>query len=134
MAGKSVSFVGRPSDSELLDLYQHCAVFLFPGEEDFGITPLEAMACGRPVIAYGKGGALETVVSEKTGAFFPHQCVDCLAAALYRLKGSDYNPATCRARAEEFSESIFRKNWSDYVQSTWIKHSQGIWEKDLIKT
>ena len=133
LAGPTVTFVGRPSDAELVDLYQHCAAFLFPGEEDFGITPLEAMACGRPVIAFGRGGALETVVDGKTGIFFHEQTVDALAAAIEALQLPKLTPKACRARAEEFSEAVYRAAWKRYVDLRWKQHLAGLWEEGLVR-
>ncbi len=70
IAGDNIKFLGRQPDSLIKEYYSKCRAFIFPGEEDFGITPLEAQASGRPVIAFGKGGALETVVEGQTGLFF----------------------------------------------------------------
>src|SRR5438309_8907143 len=78
MAGPTIRFLGRLSDEEVLYYYAHCRALLFPGEEDFGITPLEAQASGRPVIAYGAGGVLASVVDGITGAFFHEPTVESL--------------------------------------------------------
>ncbi len=134
MAGPQVTFVGRTTDDELRDLYQHCSVFLFPQEEDFGITPLEAMACGRPVLAYGKGGALETVAAGETGAFFTDQSADGLTEALRAFKPEDYSEAACRARAESFAEPVFRRTWKAFVEESADAHRRGEWESGLITT
>ena len=79
IAGPTVSFVGRVDNEALPALYAGCKAFLFPGEEDFGITPLEAMAAGRPVIAYGRGGVLDSVADGETGIFFERQTADSLS-------------------------------------------------------
>lgn len=115
IAGSSVEFLGWRSDAEIAELYARCRAFLFPGEEDFGITPLEAMASGRPVVAFAKGGCLETVVGPDdpsgrppTGIFFGEQTVEALSAALERLEGAGLSPAACRAQAERFDLPRFR--------------------------
>jgi len=82
LAGPSVEFLGRRSDDDLEKYLAECQALIFPGEEDFGIVPLEAMACGRPVIAYRAGGAQETVVDGETGIFFAEQTVAALVAAV----------------------------------------------------
>lgn len=110
LAGKSrVSFEGWQSQARLVETLRRTRALLFPGEEDFGIVPLEAMACGTPVVAYGAGGALETVIDGETGVFFPRQDVDALVAALLRLDALDVPPAAARRRAELFSRERFRK-------------------------
>lgn len=118
MAGPTVEFRGRVSDDELLKLYQDCRAFIFPGEEDFGITPLEAQACGRPVIAYGRGGALETVVDGQTGLFFEHQDEKSLRLALERFIEYEgrFNRASIRQQAEAFSVDRFLREFGLAVQ------------------
>jgi glycosyltransferase involved in cell wall biosynthesis len=106
MAGKSVQFLGRVSDEELAPLMSRAAALIFPGEEDFGIA---AMASGRPVIAYGRGGALETVVDGATGVFFQEPTVDSLAGALERLEKLSWDSAAIRRRAEKFDKSVFQR-------------------------
>lgn len=86
MAGPTIEFLGRVSDEETKKYYAECKAFLFPGEEDFGITPLEAQASGRPVIAYGRGGALETVIEGKTGIFFQNRQWKALLQQLVGVK------------------------------------------------
>jgi len=109
MAGPTVSFLGRRPDSEVTELYRRCRAFLFPGLEDFGITAVEAQAAGRPVIAFGRGGATETVVHGSTGLLFDEQTVDALAAAIQNFRSADYDPSACRRNAERFDSSIFRE-------------------------
>lgn len=121
MAKKSnIQFLGRVSEEEKAKLYSKCLAFLHPAEEDFGITVVEAMASGRPVIAYGAGGALETVIDGKTGKFFDEQNWAALAEAIVRFKNSDYNSEQIRAHARNFSVEKFRENISKYVEEKWI--------------
>ena len=85
IAGRNIEFLGRCLDAELRELYARCRAFLMPGEEDFGITPVEALASGKPVIAFGRGGALETV-PPFGGVLFDHQNAESLAAAVSRFE------------------------------------------------
>ena len=105
-----VTFRGRVSDEDLRRSYAEARALLFPGLEDFGIVPLEAQAAGTPVIAYGRGGALETVVDGKTGLFFGEQTVESLCSAIesFEAKSASLDPADCRARASNFTPANFR--------------------------
>src|SRR5215467_2903954 len=109
LAGPTIRFLGRLSDQEVVHYYARCRALLFPGEEDFGITPLEAQACGRPVIAYGSGGVLASVVEGITGVFFYEQTVDSLAKALASFDDRRYEPQTIRSHALEFDMPRFRR-------------------------
>lgn len=126
MAGPTVEFLGRVDDEHMVELYSRCKAFLFPGEEDFGITPLEAMASGRPVIAYKSGGALDTVVPEVTGAFFNEQTVDSLARALQEFNPDAYDTTAIRAHAETFDASVFRARIREYVDECLARYHAGI--------
>ncbi len=108
-AGPSVEFLGRVGDARLRDLYRGCQALIFPGEEDFGIMPVEAQACGRPVVAYGRGGALDTVADGQTGAFFDEQSAESLMEALRRFDAKRFAPAACRANAECFRLDRFEQ-------------------------
>lgn len=114
-APANVHFLGRQSRTVVRDLLRRCAAFLFPGLEDFGIAPVEAMACGRPVVAFAGGGALDTVLPGTTGALFPAQTVDALAAVLDTFNARDYSPAACRAQAERFSRAAFRTTLLNFL-------------------
>jgi glycosyltransferase involved in cell wall biosynthesis len=122
-AGRTVEFLGRRDDAEIAELYRRCRALLFPGLEDFGIVPLEAMASGRPVIAYAGGGALETVVplgsKEPTGIFFHEQTVDSLMGAIRRFEDGAHRfvPAALRARAEQFDRPRFKAQMAKYLET-----------------
>ncbi len=107
-ANSTIEFVGWKSDDELARLYAGCKALVFPGEEDFGIVPLEAMACGKPVIAYGKGGVLETVQDGISGLFFSEQTVEALEEALSRVASMHFDPQKIRDRALQFSRVIYK--------------------------
>jgi glycosyltransferase involved in cell wall biosynthesis len=107
-AGRTIEFLGAQSVNVLREHYQRCRALIFPGVEDFGITPLEAMASGRPVIAYSKGGVSESVLARQTGLFFHDQTAQALASAVEEFEGRDWSPSVCRDRAEQFSRRRFR--------------------------
>jgi len=117
LAGPTIRFLGRLSDQEVLHYYARCRALLFPGEEDFGITPLEAQACGRPVIAYGSGGALASVVEGITGVFFYEQTVDSLATALASFDERRYEPQTIRSHALEFDMPRFHRRILQFIEA-----------------
>ncbi len=108
-AGPSVQFLGRLPDREVVHYMQHCKALLFPGAEDFGITPLEANACGRPVVAFRAGGALDTVAPGVNGVFFEPQTADALAAALRKAGQIRWDAARIRRHAEQFGEEAFSR-------------------------
>jgi glycosyltransferase involved in cell wall biosynthesis len=108
LAGPTVSFDGWIDDGALAAAYRGARALVFPGVEDFGIVPLEAQACGTPVIAFAQGGALETVIDGRTGVLFQPQTVEGIAAAMARLDTLDLDPAAARANAERFSRPRFR--------------------------
>ncbi len=110
MAGENVEFIGLVSDRRLADLYSGCQALVFPQEEDFGIVPLEAMASGRPVIAYRGGGAVETIKENETGIFFNKQEEDSLADAILNFNAKLFDPNKCRSQAENFNILKFKEN------------------------
>ena len=118
-----IEFLGHVSDAELKDLWKNCRAFIFPGEEDFGISPLEAQAAGRPVIAYASGGALETVRDGETGVFFREPTVEALADVLSAFDARRYDPLRMRAHAETFDISVFRKRLTQSVSETFTAHN-----------
>lgn len=111
----NIHFLGRQPDDVLRDHYQRCRAFVFPGEEDFGITPVEAQACGRPVIAYGRGGALETVVQPTTGVLFDAQTPAALTAALERFEQLPFDANTIRNNALRFTWAQFDSQFAQAV-------------------
>jgi glycosyltransferase involved in cell wall biosynthesis len=103
MAGPNIEFLGYQTNEQIRTWYQECRHLVFPGEEDFGIVPVEVQACGRPVIAYRKGGALETVVEDVSGLFFNEQTEKSLAEAVEDAAAKTWNPTPIRLNAEKFS-------------------------------
>jgi glycosyltransferase involved in cell wall biosynthesis len=120
LAARGAELRGHVSDDELIELMQGARALLFPQWEDFGMTPVEMMACGRPVIAYGRGGASETIVDGVTGVLVDEQTPEAFAAAIERFESLDISSAACRTRAEAFSEERFREElrnavWAAYA-------------------
>jgi len=116
MAKSNIEFLGYLSDEEMKKYYREARAFVFAAEEDFGIVPVEAMAAGRPVIAYGKGGVAETVVNGKTGILFPKQTVESLIAAINKFNPKDFDSKVIRKQAEKFSEERFKKEFREEVE------------------
>jgi glycosyltransferase involved in cell wall biosynthesis len=116
IAGPSIKFVGRLSDTDLEHLFASSHALLFPGVDDFGITPVEAMASSTPVIAFKAGGALDYVVPGVTGEYFTPQTAEALAAALITFKPSLYNPTIIAESVQRFSSETFRRKFKNYVQ------------------
>lgn len=112
----NVQFLGRQADEQVLALLRGCKAFLFPGLEDFGIAPVEAMSVGRPVIAYKGGGALDTVLPGVTGELFAEQTGESLYKTLINFNPAAYDPAACRAQAEQFSVDQFRHKLLAFLQ------------------
>jgi glycosyltransferase involved in cell wall biosynthesis len=115
-ASDNIEFLGRINDYEIKTLYQNAKAFIFPGIEDFGITPVEAQACGTPVIAFGRGGATETVIHKKTGVLFNEQTVDGLNGAIDILIKIDFNKKTLRENSVRFSKGSFHKNFIAFLK------------------
>ena len=124
-ANENIEFLGFVDDKELQKLYSECEALIFPQIEDFGITPLEAMASGRPVIALGKGGALDTIEENKTGIFFKKQKVKHLKDAIekYQKNKKNFNSKEIVSHAKQFDEKEFQKKLMDYLGEKW-KHWQ----------
>lgn len=117
MAGSTVEFVGRVSDEEMQRYYSNAKAFLFPGIEDYGITPVEAMSAGVPVLAYGRGGALETVVDGETGLYFYDQSPEGLAACIERFEkeGVSRTRRQIHEHSLGFSNDVFKQNMTKFI-------------------
>ncbi len=116
VAGPNVTFTGRLSDAEVADLMGRCRAFIFPGVDDFGIAPVEAMSAGRPVIALAAGGALDTVKEGKTGLFFHEQSAAALAAAVEQFETLNFDPIQIRRHAEQFSQANFKERLTTLIE------------------
>ncbi len=122
MAASNIEFLGWRSDAELAQLYGECKALIFPGEEDFGIVPLEAMACGKPVVAYGKGGALETVLDGKTGFFFYEQTVEALLSAIQKTETTVFNHDAIRTHSLNFARPAFKQKMKQFIEQKVQQH------------
>jgi glycosyltransferase involved in cell wall biosynthesis len=110
-----VSFIIDPSDHDLLSLYRGAGVVVFPAEEDFGIVPVEAQACGTPVVALGRGGTLDSVLHGTTGFLVDEQSASAFAAGIEAMMDSPPDAGACRRNAERFSQQQFRSRFLDWV-------------------
>jgi glycosyltransferase involved in cell wall biosynthesis len=117
-AGTNVEFVGRATDEQIREEYRRAGAVLLPGEEDFGIVPVEAQACGRPVVALGRGGALETVIDGETGVLVPEPTAEAFAAGLERAARTRFDAARIRANAERFSRERHLERMQAVIQDT----------------
>ena len=124
LAGKNVVFLGKISDEDLRKEYQKAKALVFPQLEDFGIVPLEAMACGTPVIAYGKGGALETVKENISGLFFDEQTEDSLVKAIQKFEKKKWDEEKISDSVSEFSSARFRSALRHFLEKAWKEHRE----------
>jgi len=120
----NIEFLGRVTEEQKVDLYSKAQAFFNPQEEDFGITTVEAMASGRPVIAYRKGGAVETVKEGETGVFFDSQTPEALVVAIKKFQSMSFDPVKIRQHAEQYSEERFKKQIMDYINREWQAHKE----------
>jgi glycosyltransferase involved in cell wall biosynthesis len=125
-AKPNIEFLGNVSDMVRNELYKKAKAFLFPQVEDFGITPLEAMACGCPVIAYAKGGAMETVIDKKTGILFKEQNPESIKKAIRRFTLTKFNHNKIREHAEQFDIEVFNNKFLEFLEKKYTK-----WKKDM---
>lgn len=119
MARDNIEFIGLISDAQLKSYYANCRALIFPQEEDFGIVPVEAMASGRPVIAYQGGGALEIIQNKITGLFFKEQTTEHLISALEKFNSGDFNPEIIREQAMKFSQERFEEKIKNYINNAY---------------
>jgi glycosyltransferase involved in cell wall biosynthesis len=122
ISGPTVEFTGWRSDDEIRDHYSACRALLFPGEEDFGIVPVEAIATGKPVVAYARGGALETVLegpSVKTGVLFQEQTVESLIRAMREVREREFDRKKMREFALTFDSSVYRRKMREFITARW---------------
>jgi len=122
VAGPTVSFLGWLSDEDVAIEYARCKAFIFPGEDDFGMTPVECMASGRPVIGFGRGGALESIVEGRTGLFFHKQTVDSLANTLVDARSLRVLPEVLQAHAARFDVAEFNRQMENFVRWATQEH------------
>ncbi|GAI79595.1 unnamed protein product, partial [marine sediment metagenome] len=119
---RNIHFAERVSDEQLKEYYRKCTALIFPGEEDFGIVPIEANASGKPVIAYAAGGTLETVVDGITGTFFYKRTPQALIEAIRNFNASGYDPTRIREHAMKFDIEVFKRRIKKFVVEKWEKH------------
>lgn len=126
-ARNNISFLRNPADEVVSDYMERCRAFIFPAEEDFGITVVEAQAAGAPVIAYGRGGCGETVLPGKTGVLFPRQTAKSLVEAVRHFNDSqpNFDTEVIRTHAETFSEQRFKTELITFVTKKWCEFQQG---------
>lgn len=135
LAGDTIEFLGHLTDEEVQEQYARCRALLFPGEEDFGLVPVEVQACGRPVIAFGKGGARETVIGAgpdptdysdgMTGVLFSQQSVESMAEAILRFEALEarFSPTRIRAHAEQFDKAHFKRKMEAFLLEKLAEHA-----------
>ncbi|MEA1936768.1 MAG: glycosyltransferase [Patescibacteria group bacterium] len=118
MAEKNIKFLGFQPEEKIAEYYQNCQAFIFPGEDDFGIAPVEAMSFGKPVLAYRKGGALETIIEGETGEFFDDPIPEILADGIRRIKNNydSYDPEKIKEQAKKFSEEKFGREMKKFME------------------
>lgn len=122
-AGPNIHFLGALPREEVRGYMQKCQALIFPGKEDFGITPLEVQATGRPVVAYGAGGALESVVDGATGVFFEVQTSESLCEAVTRLSTITFDCDVIREHAVQFDRAVFCHKMLEFVEEKWTQHN-----------
>jgi glycosyltransferase involved in cell wall biosynthesis len=129
-AGADVEFAGRVDDQQAIKLYQGARGFIFPGEEDFGITPLEAQACGTPVVAFGRGGALETIRSGEGGVFFSEQTEESLVAAMQEMEATDWSVEKMGQWVRNFSNECFRERFLNMLTAQYSLYRKNVFDEN----
>jgi glycosyltransferase involved in cell wall biosynthesis len=126
LAAPNIRFLGHQSDSVVADHMQRCRGFIFPPEEDFGITPVEAQAAGAPVIAYARGGQAETVIDQRTGLLFHHQTVESLVQSVKQLNRcvDQFDSGALKENAEKFSVMRFQQRFGAFVEDAWAQFKE----------
>jgi glycosyltransferase involved in cell wall biosynthesis len=124
LAGPTVKVMGSQPFEVLRQHYARCRALIFPGEEDFGMVPVEAMASGRPVVAFGRGGATETVVEGLSGVFFPEQSVEAISAAVRSLGAMQLDPTKIAAHAAGFGRAQFAEKMRSHIESLMSRRAQ----------
>jgi glycosyltransferase involved in cell wall biosynthesis len=127
IAGPHVEFLGRRTDAEVREEYRRAAAVMLPGEEDFGIVPVEAQACGRPVIALARGGALETVIEGETGVLVAEPTAEAFAGAFDRISRTQFDSARIRAHAERFSTARYMQEFQAAIDETMAAPAGTVW-------
>jgi glycosyltransferase involved in cell wall biosynthesis len=123
---KNIVFTGKIANKELLSLYQNCQALICPQLEDFGLTPLEAQASGKPVIAFNRGGITETIINNKTGLFFNQQNTQSLIKTLKKFSQKNFKKSDCVNNAKRFSQSNFMLNFKKVTKQLWQQHQNTI--------
>lgn len=124
MANSNIEFVGQVTEQQKRQYLAECQALIHPQEEDFGITAIEAMASGRPVIAYGAGGALETVIEGFSGKIFPEQSWECLIDAIIKFKSEEYTPAAIKEYARQYDVKNFQQKIKEYIETEYDKFNK----------
>ncbi|MEK7166750.1 MAG: glycosyltransferase [Patescibacteria group bacterium] len=124
LAGLTIEFLGNLTDDDLCAYYQNCRALLFPQEEDFGIAALEALACGKPVIAFKRGGVQEIILEGRNGEFFEPQTAKALITKLEKFAEDKYSATFCRQSIEPYSKKNFKKKWSQMINTLWLKYKE----------
>jgi Glycosyltransferase len=126
IAGPTITFLRGQTDEQVAEAYSRCQAFIFPGEEDFGITPVEAQAAGRPVIAFRRGGALDTVREGLSGIFFDEQTPQALIEAVRRYRPEDFDPQAIRQHALSFDTRVFQDSIRRFVEEKFAEHLRSL--------
>lgn len=126
MAKANVRLLGRVSDAKLASLYSNCQALIFPSEEDFGIVCVEAASLGKPVVAFGQGGASETVIDGTTGVLFDKQTPESLNAAIDQLEKLELDPEEIKKQSAQFAPKKFREIFKNFVEEAWQNHQKAV--------